>query len=163
MLNVIHLRTLIVRPVLEYLDMWSEVAENLVIGTAIQESRLTHLQQLGGGPAVGIYQMEPNTHTDLWNNYIRFRPTLVTKLNNLRVDSPFDGQFLKVPSYEMIGNLYYATAMCRIHYRRAPSPLPPNDVPLIAAYWKKYYNTPLGAGTVQEFIDNYTKFNKYDA
>jgi len=24
--------------------------------------------------------------------------------------------------------------------------------------WKKYYNTPLGAGTVEEFIENYKKY-----
>jgi hypothetical protein len=27
-----------------------------------------------------------------------------------------------------------------------------NDWPGMAAYWKKYYNTPAGAGTVEGFI-----------
>ena len=49
-LNAQQLRTLVVRPALQAIGAWSPAAENLVMGTAGQESRLTHLHQLGGGP-----------------------------------------------------------------------------------------------------------------
>ncbi len=161
MIDISHLRTLIVRPTLKYMDMWSEVAEDLVVGTAIQESRATYLKQFGTGPAVGIFQMEPATHDDLWNNFIKFRRPIAEKLYNMKMSNHLEPLFVKVSANEMIGNLYYAVAMCRIQYKRAPTTLPEiGDIGGLAAYWKQYYNTPLGAGTVDEFIHNYTKFNK---
>jgi hypothetical protein len=43
--------------------------------------------------------------------------------------------------------------MCRIHYLRVPEVLPAaNDWPGFAAYWKNHYNTWLGAGTVDGFL-----------
>jgi hypothetical protein len=47
--------------------------------------------------------------------------------------------------------------MARLVYLRAPSPLPQDDdIEALAAYWKKYYNTDLGAGKVQDFIKHYS-------
>jgi hypothetical protein len=37
----------------------------------------------------------------------------------------------------------------------APIPTDPKE---IAAYWKLYYNMPLGAGTVEEFIANWNRY-----
>jgi len=50
---------LIIEPTLEELGMFSAAASELVLGTAIQESRLTYIKQLGTGPALGVCQMEP--------------------------------------------------------------------------------------------------------
>ena len=45
-----------------------------------------------------------------------------------------------------------AAGICRLHYFRVKAPLPAlYDVDGRAAYWKAHYNTPLGAGTVEEF------------
>ena len=56
----------------------------------------------------------------------------------------------------MIGNLYYAAAMARVHYLRRPEALPPaGDVEALGQYWKNFYNTFLGKGTVEEFVENY--------
>ena len=41
-------------------------AIDLLMGTCAQESHMgTYLRQLGGGPALGIFQMEPFTFLDL--------------------------------------------------------------------------------------------------
>ncbi len=50
----------------------------------------------------------------------------------------------------------YAAAMARVRYLRVKEAIPkdPRD---IAAYWKQYYNTPLGAGTVEKFIADWNK------
>lgn len=161
MLDVTQLRVLVIRPVLKHLDMWSESAESLLVGTAIQESHLTYLKQIGGGPALGIFQMEPNTHDDLWTNYIKFRAPLVTKLQGLTINRTINDKFITIPAQELIGNMYYAAAMCRILYKRVPAPIPANNPKDLAAYWKQYYNTPQGAGTTAEFISNYKKYNKF--
>lgn len=161
MLNISHLRTLIIRPTLQYMEMWSEVAENLVVGTAIQESHATYLKQLGNGPALGLFQMEGVTHDDLWKNYIRYRAPIMNKLYNISIANNTKDTFInEVSAKEMIGNLYYATAMCRIQYLRAPEKLPSNTIRGLAYYWKKYYNTHLGAGTEEEFIHNYQTYNQ---
>lgn len=62
---------------------------------------------------------------------------------------------------ELITNLAYATAMARVFYRRVKEALPAaDDLDGMGRYWKKYYNTPLGRGTVEEFKANYTKYVK---
>ena len=157
-LNCKDLRELVVRPTLQHLRLWSPAAEDMVLGTAAQESGLgTYLHQVGG-PALGIYQMEPATHNDLWNNYLEYRPILRKQVEDMLGTSVHD---VDSEDNSLIGNLYYATAMCRIHYLRVPEAIPVHkDVKGYAAYWKKYYNTPLGAGTEQEFIDNYKRYVK---
>ena len=61
-----------------------------------------------------------------------------------------------VTADEMVWNLKLAAAMCRIHYRRVAAPLPAaDDIEGLAAYWKTYYTTAAGAGTVDEFIRHF--------
>ena len=49
----------------------SQEAENLLMGTAAQESALgEYIRQLGNGPALGIFQMEPETFDDIVRNYL---------------------------------------------------------------------------------------------
>lgn len=151
MLDIRQLRDEVVRPVLTDLNAHSTAAEVLVLGTAAQESHVTYLRQLGGGPALGIYQMEPATHDDIWDNYLAYRKTLADGVSAYLVpDQPRHEQ--------LIWNLAYATAMCRVHYRRVPAALPAaNDVAGLAAYWKAHYNTVRGAGTEGEFIENFDR------
>lgn len=151
----------VVKDVLKALSMHSPSAEDLIMGTIAQESRMgTYLKQLGKGPALGICQMEPATHKDIWVNYISNDRSLASHLWTMTFDS---GMFAPDHNYpneqQLIGNLYYAIAMCRIHYRRIKAPLPQaGDIAGYAAYWKKYYNTSLGKGTEAEFIANYNKY-----
>lgn len=148
-----HLREHVVRPALRALDLYSQAAENLVMGTAAQESHLEYLVQLGNGPARGIFQMEPATHDDIWKHWLGYQPELANALR--KAIATTEGQ---PPAGRMVWDLRYAAMMCRIHYRRVPSPLPDeHDVHALAAYWKEHYNTHLGAGTVQEFVDNYRR------
>jgi len=48
--------------------------------------------------------------------------------------------------------------MARIHYLRIADKIP-STLEGQAAYWKKYYNSEKGAGTVEEYIANYKKYN----
>lgn len=151
-----QLRDYVVRPVLKHLDPeipYSENAENLVLGTIAQESHGSYLKQLGRGPALGIIQMEPATHDDIWDNYLTYRDALTSKIDELELPHWLG---LRGPG-ELVGNLYYATAMCRVHYFRKPGAIP-GTIGGLAAYWKKHYNTHLGAGTETEFKRNYRRF-----
>jgi hypothetical protein len=147
-----QLRKAIVRPALGLIGVTS--GENLVMGTAAQESQLKYVKQLGSGPALGIYQMEPATYKDIWDNYLSYREELATKILD-SIDATM------IPTAErLIWDFRFATIMCRVHYRRVAEPLPDeNDIPGMAQYWKTHYNTELGAGTVEEFIHNYALVN----
>lgn len=151
-LNATHLRQLVVRPALHAVGLWSRAAENLVMGTAAQESSLEHLHQLKG-PAVGLFQIEPATYNDIWRRWLPGRPERAKLLALVGLPADYDG----VPDVKLMhGNLFFAAAMCRIFYRRIRAPLPADtDVEGLAAYWKRYYNTHLGKGTTAQFMRNY--------
>ncbi|MEQ8443111.1 MAG: hypothetical protein RIM33_14240 [Alphaproteobacteria bacterium] len=136
----------IIRPTLERADLYSKSAENLVLGTALAESRGgTYLKQLGSGPALGIYQMEPATHKDIYENFLSYRGSLRARAEQFLY--PADDALTQLKT-----NLAYATVMCRIHYYRVPKALPDAaDIDGLGAYWKDYYNTAEGAGTAEKF------------
>ena len=153
MIDALHLLKEVIRPVLLDLRLGGPYAEALVLGTACVESHCgSWLVQLEDGPARGIYQMEPATHDDIWYNCLSGAPDLAKKVNRWRVQY---GNGMGAD--EMKFNLAYATAMCRIHYRRVAEALPDN-LPAQAAYWKKYYNTPAGAGTVDKYMLAWRQF-----
>ncbi len=146
-LNPHQLRDLVIRPTLQRLALWSDAAEELVLGTAIQESGLQYLQQLGGGPARGLWQMERATHDDIWQNFLHFRTKL--GLNVL-------GPYTRPDHTRLAWDLAYACAMCRIAYLRCPDALPAaGDINGQAVFWKRWYNTPLGKGTVDQYTANW--------
>lgn len=141
----------VVRPVLQAIGLWSEAAEYLLLGTAAQESNLGHYLAQSHGPALGIYQIEPATHADIWQNCLQYKPDLAEKVHALL--SPFNTQD---KDQALITNLAYSTAIARVIYYRIPKPLPAAyDLSGLAGYWKQYYNTPSGRGTVEEFMANY--------
>ena len=125
----------------------------LLLGTALQESGLTHRVQMGGGPALGLFQMEPRTHDDIWNNFLKYRPGLATAVRS------FLSGDLQAATLQ--NDDRYAAAMARVHYYRmgeivGESPIPAaGDIPGMAAYWKTYYNTGGGAGSAAQFLANW--------
>ena len=149
MIDPHQFRDIIVRPTLQALDLWNSAAEALVLGTAIHESRLISLRQIGGGPALGLYQIEPATHADLYRNYLDNRPALKERVAAFLAPSP-------ARDAQLATNLAYATAICRLLYCRVPVLLPDaNDVDGLATYWKAHYNTPAGKGAAAEWAKHY--------
>lgn len=150
-MNLEQLRELVIRPALKHIDLWSAAAENLVLGTALVESKGEYIHQVGGGPALGLWQMEPATHDDIWTNYLRYQLEIAEKVLTLTTAAEITEGAL-----ELIGNLYYGAAMCRIHYRRVSEPLPQEkDADGMARYWKAHYNTSRGAGTVEKALPRF--------
>lgn len=146
MIDPAQFRSLIIAPALERLGLWSLSAEQLLIGTALTESGLRFLTQGRGGPARGLYQIEPSTAHDLYDNWLVFRPAWTAKLDRLIVP----GQKI---SEQLVSNLTYATAVARLIYYRRPEPLPmAGDIQGLARYWKAHYNTSEGAGREVDFV-----------
>lgn len=121
------------------------------MGTAAQESHLgKYRKQIGGGPALGIFQMEPTTFHDIVNNYLRYKPELAAKIERVARVSRFKAEDIE-------NNDLLAICMTRVHYLRVKKAIPDN-LEGWATYWKRYYNTPLGKGMAEEFIANYKRY-----
>lgn len=149
-MNKVTLKSLITS-VLKELNLHSDNAVNLLMGTAAQESHLgRYRKQLGGGPALGIFQMEPATFDDIVKNYLRYKPELAARIERVARISRFKAEDLE-------NNDLLATCMARVHYLRVREAIP-SDLEGWARYWKQYFNTPLGKGTEEEFIANYKRF-----
>ncbi len=149
-MNKITLKNLI-SSVIKEIGMYSEDAVNLLMGTAAQESHLgKYRKQIGGGPALGIFQMEPSTFNDIVSNYLRYKPELVAKIERVARVSRFKAEDIE-------NNDLLAICMARVHYLRVKKAIPDN-LEGWATYWKRYYNTPLGKGKEEEFIANYKKY-----
>lgn len=148
-INAKQLKLFVIVPTLAKLGLYSDSAVNLLMGTCAQESQLgTYLKQING-PALGIFQTEPATHDDIWDNYLKYKPDLAAKVLEINARE----------TNSLITDLSYAAAIARIHYLRAPALLPkPDDIEGLARYWKRYYNTNKGKGTVEEFINNYKRY-----
>lgn len=147
-----QLLTYVVRPALKALALPGGVlAEKLVMGTAAQESRFQHLHQLGKGPALSLWQIEPVTATDTLRRAPADHLDRLDKLcpgalpvNNSNVID------------RLVGDLFLGAAMCRLVYYTKPFTIPVHgvegDVEWCAWTWKRYYNTMKGKGTTAEFL-----------
>ncbi|MCQ9155323.1 hypothetical protein [Acidomonas methanolica] len=140
-LDIGQLKHMVVAPMLASMGLDGAAAVNLLAGTALAESGAMWLRQKAGGPALGLWQMEPATHDDCWVNFLDWRRgshLYEAVLASLGGDIARCGQ--------LVSNLRYACAMARVKYYRAPPPLPRWDDPVgQALYHKSWYNTALGA------------------
>lgn len=153
MINENQLRELIIKPALSLINMYSTDAEELLVFTCAAESLGGYYLHQVKGPALGIFQMEPATYTDIWQNFILNNPKILQMIA-LNFEAP------KIPSTDrVVYDLRFAALMARLHYRRVKAPIPPaSDVELIWEYYKKYYNTELGAAKKKESIAKYQNF-----
>lgn len=153
-LDARHLREYVVRPALEGVGLHSPAAENLVMGTAAQETHLRWLRQIRG-PALGLWQVEPATYHD----YLQFLSRSERKRLEERICNYLGYVALPTSHERIISDLQLGAIMCRVHYLRIHDPLPAaEDIHGLGAYWKRFYNTHLGKGTVEQFVDNYGRF-----
>ncbi|MFG6485445.1 hypothetical protein ACG04R_02105 [Roseateles sp. BYS78W] len=148
--KAIAFRDDIITPTLQAIGLHSDAAVELLLGTALQESKLVYRTQIGGGPARGLFQMEMATHDDIFDNYLKYRSTLRNAVLQLKSAPDADAE------EELTNNDAYAAAMARVLYKRAPAALPSaGKLSDMAAYWKQYYNTLFGAGTVSQYMNSW--------
>lgn len=144
---------LLITDVLIRLQMYSSSATELLMGTcAVESDFCKYTKQLGGGPGLGWWQVEPNTMHDIWNNYIRYRQSLQSVLwSEFSMSGPDLKRLKDDPEYSIV--------IARLKYRRSVLPLPSaNNVYGLAKIWKEVYNTAKGRGEVEDFVNKYTKY-----
>ena len=159
----------LITAVLRYLEPeipFSEDAVELLMMTAAVESELGEaVKQKGGGPAKGIFQVEPTTERDVMNRFLnpkkKKRQSLREKVLRLAGNPP--------PGIDpAIYDLDYQIALTRCFYRMKPKALPTvfiidgrpdyDSIVRMAKYYKKHFNTVLGKSTVKKAIDKYCKY-----
>lgn len=132
--------------------LWSPAAEEILLMIAAHESGLgTHLRQLGGGPGRGLYQIEPDTLSDNYDNFIEapLRRDLRRQIAEISGVSGPDLGHLQF-------NPIYGTIHARLKLYRSPGQLPDaHDVQGMAAYAKLHYNSPAGAATEEKYLQDY--------
>jgi hypothetical protein len=152
-----HLLQVVIRPALRYLDATAKIpntpaAQALMLGTALAESRGIYLRQLGDGPALGLWQVEPATERDVWENWLKYRATALRAVSDVLGLERAGAATLALRQLALAANLHYSCIIARLVYYRAPESLPRVDSTLsdmadaFAAYWKKHYNTHKGKG-----------------
>jgi hypothetical protein len=122
----------------------TKTAADLLMATAAMESDLgTWLHQEAGGPALGVFEEDPDQLGDL--------EQLLTTAQKAALATVATPQ----PLADQLGaNLIAAAAVCRLHYWHATTePLPADTIAGLWGYYKQFYNSELGAATMPEFID----------
>ena len=141
----------IAEEVLYKLDAYTPDALALVMRTGMAESGYRHLRQMNDGPALGFWQVELATAEDTIDNYVRYRPKYEKVLSDLGLGGDLE--------FSLLSNIGIQVAFCRLKYLRDREPIPCwTDLRDQAVYWKRVYNTELGAGTIKQFL----RVNKED-
>ncbi|KXV60681.1 hypothetical protein AD948_04460 [Acetobacter senegalensis] len=133
-----------IEPALKFLpdSLNTPARAQLVLGIGNKETQYRYVRQIGGGPALGFWQMEPATHDDMWRNFIRYRPELQSAALRLLAGANPDAKLLTT-------RMDYAALMAELHVYRAKDVLPAyGDALGQATFWKDNFNTHLGKGTV---------------
>lgn len=142
----------VIEQTLKPINLWTPDAEELLLATCANESNFGIYRTQMHGPARGIFQMEGEDFDDIWKNYLQYHGTLAFQVKNYN-----GGKQGTVD--DMVNNDQYAVVMARVHYMRKPGSIPPaNDLEAIWAYYKKFYNSPQGAATHDEFVSKYKKY-----
>jgi hypothetical protein len=129
-----------------------------ILFTAAAESDCGKYIRQVKGPAMGIFQIEPNSEKLVWKWAIKESEDFFEALVNSSTGSIFSED-------DLVGNIKYQIILARAYYYSWPNALPIISDPIdkesikrMAEYWKKYWNTEEGKGTVKGAIKKYKKF-----
>lgn len=140
----------------------TEVAVELLMGTCAIESSLGHyFYQMGGGPAVGIFQLEPVTILDMIRRFMPQEPVtrwpLVQAVENVCMLKDLEWISDDYLIHLATTNIAFQICVARMKYLSSPKIFPkaPVNVSALAIYWKNIYNTEEGARSTDDFIKTY--------
>lgn len=143
-----QLRSVFIVPVLQGLGLYSQEAEDLMVGTFAQESGCGRYVRQLNGPALGYWMMEAPAHDEIVRTISVRVPQFSTKIQEMcKLSRGYDYSLL-------LDNIRYACCFARLHYWLKSDPIPKN-LNGQAEYWKTYYNANQGKGTAEEYINNY--------
>ena len=148
-----ELRHYVVRPTLKHMGMWSLAAENLLLGTAARESGLGFHLKPDNTQALGIYQISPRMHRNIWDRFLMEKSELSSLVRGLASQR----EFLSHPHHELATNLAYSTAIAWLVYWRTGLDVKqtnPGDIAALAKIWQKYFHSRC-SGTAESFVESY--------
>jgi len=145
-----QLKDLIERTLKKVPEFYSEDATTLLMMTCAAESDLGKYLFQHGGPAKGIFQVEPRTMSDNFGRYLYFRDRLKEDIRlACGVGEP------DVDSLEY--NLAFNILMARLKYWRDSEPIP-SDLEDMAHYHKRVYNSMNGKAHWEVTLAKYKFF-----
>jgi len=155
MIDYNQFKNLVLIPALQSINLYSEDAVALLLATMAQESDFGEYIGQEGGPAMGVFQMEPFVYNDIVINFLSSHETLKQLILKACSTDTFP-----LPD-RIIYDLRLATIMARVFYERCPGALPDSkDIQGQWNYYKEYWNTRDGAATEEEFMANHAKYIK---
>ncbi len=148
----------VIESTLKDIELYSPEAADLVYNTGLVESKYSYIKQIKG-PARGMWQCESWVAVDICKNYLKFRESLMKKVAKA---CKLEWKYFLDPKEDewehiLTTNIAAQIAMCRLHYRRVPKPLP-KTLKGQASQWKVYYNTSKGKGTPEKFLEIVEKY-----
>jgi len=143
---------------------YADRVARMLFGTGAQESRYRHSRQIGynigtQGGAFSYWQVELGSVCDSLNLIGRNQSVS----DSVEAWLPLTlWRFLQtIPKNdhsELLRALVFSpelgVLMCRLHYLRVPTAIPAT-LEDQAVYWKRHYNTALGAGTPARYLHNW--------
>ena len=148
-----ELRHYVVRPTLKHLRVWSLSAENLLLGTAARESGLGFHLKPANTQALGIYQISPRMHRNIWDNYLAHQSELSSMVRGLASQR----EFLTHPHHELATNLAYSTAIAWLVYWRLDlniKKIDSDNTLALAKIWQKHFHSRC-SGSAESFVASF--------
>lgn len=152
------LREAIIKPCLKTLGDYSCDVENLLVGTAMQESRCEkqlHSNIASDDSGLGIYRITREKHRDVWDKYLIQYPDLASVVRGFASQQ----QFFRDPHNELVTNLSYATVIAWMIYRAAHvDEMKPTELSNPAHLWALHFDNGTGcARNSEDFMKTYRK------
>ncbi|MES2182350.1 MAG: hypothetical protein V4493_09660 [Pseudomonadota bacterium] len=128
-------------------------AVRLLCETAAAETQCgTAVDRTPNGAGRGLFQCDKSPFTDT-----------VTRAKQSDIDAlktAFGFDLREIDWATLNYSPLIAAAVCRLHYKLRPGSIP-LDLKGRAEYWKKQYNSVLGAGTVGHYLESVARFEMY--
>lgn len=157
-----HMRS-VIRSTLKYMGVYSRDFEELLVFTSCIESEMGRLLYDNKRQALGAFQILPSTEKDILQRWLNSKgqEKLKVKVEALR-SKPVVGS-----APQLMTDLRYQVALAACNYmmRVSPDKIPNRrNSEAISRFYKKHYNTYLGAATVNGALTKYNlvlNSNKY--
>lgn len=121
-------------------------ATNLLLETAAAETCLGLYQDpTPGGAGMGLCQHDAIAFKDI----LQRTPRRFIYL----IDKHFGCDITKLKHTSLANDPLLSFIFCRLHYRLRPEPIP-SSLRGRAEYWKQFYNSMAGKGTVTHYLDS---------
>lgn len=132
----------------------SPASRQFMLAVAAIESRCgEYFKQLGNGPALGIWQVEPATSDDVYYNYLANRQDLLKCIESMKVE------IWQTGVQQHIVSPMYNCAIARMCVYRQADPMPDfGDRDAMWSLYKKYFNSSKGASTYEKWCECWDKY-----